>query len=663
MHMPQSSFRAQFFLLFCTLCCLGSVILGTTVYAAGDEPTVDGLLDAQYLFLKNMQLTEDVNGVLYAPGALYGYEGSNVCYWAFVVDRTHNGNVYAETNATYLAQDGWTQKHNFGHLEQSDHATFVIEYGDGQSFEIHLNYLNVRLNATGQQEGPFRRFNYVQPPSAESGVIDDKYPYSDTQPSLISPHLSEAATSLYWNLFNSGWQQSGGITDISVFIQQSPPFDYNDAREHYWEWQMIYEWSIAKSEMGGVCGEIREELAGAHNSPSKVAGIATLGTIGNYVWRDADGDGIQNNATPDDPASGVGNVTVFLHDANTDAILRTTQTAPAGDYLFSNVLPGTYYIEYVLPDSYVFTVPDQGGDDALDSDANQTDGRTPVFTLNAGDSNLTLDAGVVADEALLGDYVWLDTNRDGLQGDTEVGIAGVTVNLLAGNNVISTTTTDDTGHYLFAHLQPGRYMVEFEPLADYTFTTVDVQDNSQDTLDSDARTPAVMTAVSDGGVEPQVGDILTYTVDYTNTSDFLPIANLVFSVSVPIGTSYIQTSNPNTWSCAGGATGTSTVCSYRLENIAAGSTGKIQFTVKLGPDDKSVPEILRFVFGASSSARSQSSGTTLEAGEEDRSIDAGMMTMAEVATTVFTPRNTTPTGSDPGTQPFAANLYLPDVQD
>jgi serine-aspartate repeat-containing protein C/D/E len=49
----------------------------------------------------------------------------------------------------------------------------------------------------------------------------------------------------------------------------------------------------------------------------------------------------------------------------------------------------------------------------------------------------------------LGDYVWLDTNKDGKQDDTEKGIPGVTVTLKdKDGNVLQTTTTECNHHYL-----------------------------------------------------------------------------------------------------------------------------------------------------------------------------------------------------------------------
>lgn len=68
----------------------------------------------------------------------------------------------------------------------------------------------------------------------------------------------------------------------------------------------------------------------------------------------------------------------------------------------------------------------------------------------------------------IGDWVWLDTDGDGYQADFEEGVEGVEVNLLDGAGmVIATTSTDDSGHYLFSGLPAGTYEVQFIVPAGY----------------------------------------------------------------------------------------------------------------------------------------------------------------------------------------------------
>lgn len=86
-------------------------------------------------------------------------------------------------------------------------------------------------------------------------------------------------------------------------------------------------------------------------------------------------------------------------------------------------------------------------------------------------------------EATIGNFVWLDTNRNGLQDSGELGKDGVTVvltNLDTGEQ--KTETTDGSGHYLFTNLEPGSYQLRFLPPAGYIVTTPNMGD---DRMDSD----------------------------------------------------------------------------------------------------------------------------------------------------------------------------------
>ncbi|HMQ97300.1 MAG TPA: SdrD B-like domain-containing protein, partial [Candidatus Nanoperiomorbaceae bacterium] len=130
--------------------------------------------------------------------------------------------------------------------------------------------------------------------------------------------------------------------------------------------------------------------------------------IGDFVWEDMDADGVQDAGEP-----GIGGVTVNLLDGNGN-FLETTTTQPDGFYQFTGLIPGDYIVEFVQPAGYESTTADQGGDDALDSDADETTGQSPVITIANGDDIQTIDAGYYI-LASLGDFVWSDTDADGVQ--------------------------------------------------------------------------------------------------------------------------------------------------------------------------------------------------------------------------------------------------------
>ncbi len=63
----------------------------------------------------------------------------------------------------------------------------------------------------------------------------------------------------------------------------------------------------------------------------------------------------------------------------------------------------------------------------------------------------------------LGDRVWYDANRDGVQDPGEVGINGITVTI-TGNGVNTSMATSEDGGYYFDNLYPGTYTVCVDPM-------------------------------------------------------------------------------------------------------------------------------------------------------------------------------------------------------
>ena len=224
--------------------------------------------------------------------------------------------------------------------------------------------------------------------------------------------------------------------------------------------------------------------------------VDSLGTIGDTVWLDKNNNGLQ-----DAGEVGVPGVTVTLL-SGTGQVLSTTITSSDGKYLLLKSFPGTYVVQFALPAQAAFTQQNAGGDRTIDSDADVSTGRTVSITLAAGQIDLTWDAGLVCPAGgamsptpfgnlcagslgAIGDTVWLDKNKNGLQDAGEVGVPGVTVTLLSGTGqVLSTTTTTSDGKYLFSTLSPGTYAVQFALPPQTAFTQQNV--GSDRTIDSDA---------------------------------------------------------------------------------------------------------------------------------------------------------------------------------
>lgn len=216
------------------------------------------------------------------------------------------------------------------------------------------------------------------------------------------------------------------------------------------------------------------------------AGFVLPAQLGDRVWVDVDRDGIQG---PDEP--GVDGVTVNLYrlsdeGALPEAPLATTQTATvngeAGIYLFQNLVPGQYMVEFDISDlkkedgatyRYAFTQPGAGVSDVDDSDAAVTVDvddrirRTETIALSPGDDDRTWDAGLMVYSAL-GGYCFDDVNYSDVQ-DVGVALPGTVVTLYRVTDGVRedaplrpSQTVGMDGRYYFDGLIEGAYMVHFD---------------------------------------------------------------------------------------------------------------------------------------------------------------------------------------------------------
>jgi hypothetical protein len=227
------------------------------------------------------------------------------------------------------------------------------------------------------------------------------------------------------------------------------------------------------------------------------------GSIGDKVWFDNNSNGIQDATelgAAGVPVSLQGYVgpaspsaTDLANDANwTDIPGASTVTDSDGEYLFDGLDTGYYRVKFGTVPNYGLTTPNQGSDDALDSDAGAGGFSQAVYInalgLDIAKDNPTVDAGLVP-VGSIGDYVWLDDDQNGKQDAIELPKSGVTVRLYVKNgsawDLVETQVTDNDGKYLFSGLPTGTYQVEFVLPANHVFTYVD-KAGVADEEDSDA---------------------------------------------------------------------------------------------------------------------------------------------------------------------------------
>ncbi len=172
--------------------------------------------------------------------------------------------------------------------------------------------------------------------------------------------------------------------------------------------------------------------------------IAELGSIGDTVWFDTDGNGLIDGAE-----AGIAGVRVFLTIPGTAGALEATTDAN-GLYLFPGLAAGSYDVTVDIT-----TAP---------TNSDLTTVGAFVVTLAAGENYLDADFGfaqpAVSATGAIGDQVWMDTDLDGVFDSGEAVLAGVTVSIFdTVGGTTKTVVTGASGQYLFAALTAGTYEV------------------------------------------------------------------------------------------------------------------------------------------------------------------------------------------------------------
>jgi hypothetical protein len=153
--------------------------------------------------------------------------------------------------------------------------------------------------------------------------------------------------------------------------------------------------------------------------------------LGDYVWYDNNQNGRQDVAEP-----GVNNITVNLYDNATCAgsSVGSTVTSTGGPsnidgfYFFPDLDAGTYCVEFTnLPSDFIFTEQNSVPDDAEDSDADVVTGQVQNIVLD--DTDLTIDAGVYANNGVINGVMFCDISPTNGNPDMGEGISGIQVSL------------------------------------------------------------------------------------------------------------------------------------------------------------------------------------------------------------------------------------------
>ncbi|MFJ2367817.1 SdrD B-like domain-containing protein [Microbacterium sp. NPDC087665] len=165
-----------------------------------------------------------------------------------------------------------------------------------------------------------------------------------------------------------------------------------------------FQVDIAMTPVGNAGGDVYNNVtAGRAGGVTQGVGpaIRTVqiisSTVGDRVWEDVNGDGLQTDGEP-----GIAGFPVRLvgTDVDGNAVSLETTTDANGNYSFANLASGEYQVIFDpngLNSNTTFTAQHTGDDTTIDSDADPATGATQVFTLGQDSADPTLDAGLVID--------------------------------------------------------------------------------------------------------------------------------------------------------------------------------------------------------------------------------------------------------------------------
>ncbi|PIW70239.1 MAG: hypothetical protein COW08_02925, partial [Ignavibacteriales bacterium CG12_big_fil_rev_8_21_14_0_65_30_8] len=419
----------------------------------------------------------------------------------------------------------------------------------------------------------------------------------DADPTLANPPLQETVTDSngnyqFSNLFAGNYKVKFELLDGYVFSPKKVNYPTSQNGDSDADSLSGLSDVIALSDSEHIYGID----AGMYVSISD----PMAGSIEGLVWD----DGIGGNGIFDGLGieSGISGVSVnIIKVSNNPGYSASTTTDNNGNYKFENLSPGGYEVTFTLPSGYSFA-------------NNNTSLHT--ITLNEGDNVKDINAGMFYTPpppvyASVGDFVWEDINKDGIQDNGELGIKDVVVKLLDANNSdaeLFTTATDNQGKYSFNNVPAGSYKVSFTlPTANYFFspknasTSTDANNSDVDpstgitdafTLnEGDALTnidagmydppPVVSTpdptiTVSDGvEVSPDSGLTTTYTINYGNDGS-ADLLNSNITATIPTGYSYVSSN--------GGISSAETstnIVEFQIGTIAMNTSGSVTLIVKV----------------------------------------------------------------------------------
>lgn len=361
--------------------------------------------------------------------------------------------------------------------------------GQSKTFAI-----TVQVRA-GTPEGTFTNFVRVEnrepdaPPPNQPPV--DNNPDNDTHTEPTTVVLGSIGDTVWYDTNVNGVQDGGepGLPGITVALDGpgGPRSTTTDGSGTY-----LFDGLVRGDYVVTVTGPARHDattptthtvdLGLGQDYPDADFGFVN-GSIGDFVWLDQNGDGVQ-----DPGEDGLPDIVVEITGPGGD---DSTATNAGGIYGFEALVAGEYTVSATCPVGSLPTTPS-----------------SIVVALAIGEDFPDADFGCqpeVAAPGELGDFVWFDIDGDGRQDAGEPGIGGARL-----------TITGPAGSFTATTNSSGIYGLQVDPAGSYTVTV----DQSSISITVDGRAVessriGATTTLSRTGVVPDNGANLTFDFGFT----------------------------------------------------------------------------------------------------------------------------------------------------